>query len=123
MERERPEYLPAIRRRRWEFPWLLAMGIILITLMAGGVHILIRTNAAWVDRFHTVKPPSAAPDPSAKREAHMAELRLRRAAAEQEAQASRAAEQTRQPEELRCIAGTPFRRIPGGWENIPNRQC
>lgn len=32
MERERPEYLPPIKRRRWSFPWLLFLGAVLLVL-------------------------------------------------------------------------------------------
>lgn len=123
MERERPEYLPAIHRRRWEFPWLLVIGIVLMGLMAGGAHMLIRTNAAWAERFQTAKQPARTVDPNAARDAYVAEVRLRRAAAETAAEQARAGEQSKKSAELRCIGGTLFRRIPGGWENVPNRQC
>ncbi|AOA72394.1 hypothetical protein BAY15_1960 [Stenotrophomonas rhizophila] len=123
MERERPEYLPAIRNSRWEFPWLLVIGIVLLGMMAGGVHMLIRTNAAWAERFQTAKEPPRTVDPNAARNAYLAEIRLRRAAAETEAKSARAAEQGVKSAEMRCIGGTLFRRIPGGWENVPNRQC
>ncbi len=32
MERERPEYLPPIERRRWTFPWLLVIGLAILVL-------------------------------------------------------------------------------------------
>lgn len=123
MERERPEYLPAIRRSRWEFPWLLLIGIVLLGLAAGGAHMLIRTNAAWAQRFQPVERTTRTVNPDAARDAHLAEIRLRRAAAEQEAHKAETATRASKPEELRCIGGTLFRRIPGGWENVPNRQC
>ncbi|CAM4113644.1 hypothetical protein STLA111740_00515 [Stenotrophomonas lactitubi] len=50
-----------------------------------------------------------------RRNASVAEIRLRRAAAEREIQQRRA--------EIRCIGGVAFRRIPGGWENIPGETC
>ena len=123
MERERPEYLPAIRNSRWEFPWLLVIGIVLLGMMAGGVHMLIRTNAAWAERFQTAKEPPRTVDPNAARNAYLAEIRLRREAAETEAKSAHAAEPGVKSAEMRCIGGTLFRRIPGGWENVPNRQC
>lgn len=109
MERERPEYLPAIPRRRWEFPWLLVIGIALMALMAGGAHMLIRTNAAWAARFQTAKQPPRTVDSNAARDAYVAEVRLRRAVAEWEMEKARAAEQGVKSAELRCIGGTLFR--------------
>ena len=123
MERERPEYLPAIRRSRWEFPWLLVLAIVLLALLAGGAHMLIRTNAAWAARFQTPHERPRTVDPNAAIEAALAELRLRRLAAERQALNEAEHAGAESPEELRCIAGTLFRRIPGGWENVPNRGC
>ncbi|CAM0118336.1 hypothetical protein SMG44B_10053 [Stenotrophomonas maltophilia] len=45
----------------------------------------------------------------------MAEIRARREQAEREVKQRR--------EEIRCIGGVAFRRIPGGWENIPGETC
>lgn len=123
MGRERPDYLPDIRRSRWEFPWLLALGIVLLGLLAGGTHMLIRTNAAWAARFQTPQERPRTMDPNAAQDAHLAEVRLRRAAAEQEAKAAELATGKTAPSELKCVGGTLFRRIPGGWENVPNRGC
>ncbi len=123
MERERPDYLPAIRRSRWEFPWLLVLGIVLLGLLAGGTHMLIRTNAAWAARFQAPQERPRTVDPNAAKEAALAEARLRRAAAERQTQNEAKQAGADRPEELRCIAGTLFRRIPGGWENVPNRGC
>uniref|UniRef100_UPI001C30C943 hypothetical protein n=1 Tax=Stenotrophomonas sp. GbtcB23 TaxID=2824768 RepID=UPI001C30C943 len=121
MERDRPDYLPAIRRSRWEFPWLLVLGIVLLGLLAGGAHMLIRTNAAWAARFQTPQERPRTIDPNAARDAHIAEIRLQRVAAEQKAKAAGLAPETPAPSELKCVSGTLFRRIPGGWENVPNR--
>lgn len=123
MERERPEYLPTIRARRWEFPWLLVIGIVLLALMAGGGHMLLRTNAAWADRFQAARDTPRKVDPSAAREAYLAEVRLRRAVAAREAEKDRTNEPPMRSDDLRCIGGTLFRRIPGGWENVPNKSC
>lgn len=123
MERERPDYLPAIRRSRWEFPWLLVLGIVLLGLLAGGAHMLIRTNAAWAARFQAPREAPRTFDPNAANEAALAEARLRRVAAERQAHNEAQQARAERPEELRCIAGTLFRRIPGGWENVPNRGC
>jgi len=123
MERERPDYLPAIRPSRWEFPWLLVLGIVLLGLLAGGAHMLIRTNAAWAARFQTPQERPRTIAPNAARDAHIAELRLRRAAAEQEAKAAARTTGNDASPEMKCVGGTLFHRIPGGWENVPNRGC
>lgn len=123
MERERPDYLPAIRRSRWEFPWLLVIGIALLALMAGGAHMLLRTNAAWTERFQPEERPTKVATLNAARDAKIAEIRLMRAAAEQEAKNAEIARRADEANQLRCIGGTLFRRIPGGWENVPNRSC
>lgn len=123
MERERPEYLPAIRQSRWEFPWLLVIGIVLLGLMAGGVHMLTRTNAAWEQRFKPVERHPPTVDVHPERDAYIAEIRRRRAAAEQATRTGEAASRARTSSELRCIGGTLFRKIPGGWENLPGRSC
>lgn len=128
MERERPEYLPPIERRRWEFPWLAVLAIALLALLVGGAHMLTKTHAAWNERFRATDTATADPAPQtqvladAEREAMLAEIRLKRAAAEAEA---KSAEQRRRLEtpELRCINGMLFRRIPGGWENITGQSC
>ncbi|WP_132862267.1 hypothetical protein [Stenotrophomonas sp. ATCM1_4] len=126
MERERPEYLPPIKPRRWSFPWLTLIGLTVLILAAFGVKQHLDTQSAWNTRFATkptVKP--AARDvttnldelrATAQREAKLAEIRLRRVAAEREAI-------NKEREEWRCIDGTPFRKIPGGWENVPGERC
>jgi len=47
--------------------------------------------------------------------AKMAEIRARLEQEEREAR--------REHEGLRCIGGVAFRRIPGGWENVPGETC
>ncbi len=128
MERERPEYLPPIERRRWEFPWLAVLAVALVALLAGGVQMLTKTQAAWNERFRTTDSAIAEPATptqvlaDAEREAMLAEIRLKRATAEA---AAKSAEHGRRTEkrELRCINGTLFRRIQGGWENLPGESC
>lgn len=128
MERERPEYLPPIERRRREFPWLAVLAIALVTLLAGGVHMLTKTHAAWNERFSDSRPvPAAAnggaqavPDPQLTTQ--LAEIRRKRAQAELEAKAADN-QQRLEKSQLRCINGVPFRRIPGGWENLPGESC
>lgn len=90
--------------------------------------MLMKTNAAWQERFKAARPTAAAPvdaEPiadAAPRSTMLAEIRLKRAKAEAEAkrgERTKRAEQT----DLRCINGVLFRRIPGGWENLPGEDC
>lgn len=126
MERERPDYLPALERRRWEFPWLLLIAICLIGLGVAGVLLMGKTNAAWSERFErasaNVAPETTAIAPvsdDALRQARLAEIRLRREAAEAEARNARKISS----KQFKCVAGTVFKRIDGGWENVPNTTC
>jgi len=128
MERERPEYLPPIERRRWEFPWLAILAVALLAVMGTGVHMLMETNAAWQGRFKAARPTTAAPvvaEPitdDAGRSAKLAEIRLKRAQAEAAAKLGESAKRAEQTD-LKCINGVLFRRIPGGWENLPGEDC
>lgn len=130
MERERPEYLESIPRTRWEFPWLGLWAVLLLGMAGAGIWLHVRTGDAWNTRFNAppassvtttsaipAEPPKTEIDPN--REAMIAHIRMRREWAEREAKR----EATRQREELRCIGGVAFRRIPGGWENVPGATC
>jgi hypothetical protein len=133
MERERPEYLQPIEQRRWEFPWLAVIAAALIALMAGGVHMLSKTHAAWNQRFSTAATPSESDRTEAKREAELAEIKLRQTVAardadlekirQRRARAERDSKAAQEDDQYRCIQGTLFRRIPGGWENLPGQSC
>lgn len=65
MERERPEYLPPIERRRWYFPWLVTGFLTVISLATVGVLTLGRTNSAWSERFEGLRRTAAAAEPAA----------------------------------------------------------
>lgn len=141
MERERPEYLPPIERRRLEFPWLAVLAIALLALLAGGVHMLTKTQAAWAERFDRkpeMRRPSEMPVPVAvedDRKEMLSDIRRKRAKAEAEAQRRNAERELlneneanpqqggNNAQQLRCVNGTLFRRIPGGWENLPGERC
>lgn len=133
MERERPEYLQPIPRTRWEFPWLGMWAVLLLGMAGGGIWLHLKTGDAWNARFqsrpahqaeqHPLSPATTdaieskqAASAEDERQRLIAEIRLRRAAAEKDAA-------KRRPEELRCISGVAFRRIPGGWENVPGMPC
>lgn len=122
MERERPEYLQPIPRSRWEFPWLGLWAVLLLGMAGAGIWLHLRTGDAWNARFQADAAPrpstsaeAAQPEPVADRKALLAEIRARREQAEREVKQRR--------EEIRCIGGVAFRRIPGGWENIPGETC
>ncbi|HIE4122969.1 TPA: hypothetical protein ACXOG4_000044 [Stenotrophomonas maltophilia] len=127
MERERPDYLQPIPRSRWEFPWLGLWAVLLLGMAGAGIWLHLRTGDAWSARFQTEHAPNpstsvataAQPEPMPDRKALLAEIRVRREQAEREAQH---AERQRRAE-IRCIGGVAFRRIPGGWENIPGETC
>ncbi len=123
MERERPEYLQPIPRTRWEFPWLGLWALLLLGMAGAGIWLHLRTGDAWNARFQgspTTSGPirddqTTQPEPVVDQTAMLAEVRARRAQAEREIQRKRA--------DLRCIDGVAFRRIPGGWENVPGETC
>lgn len=126
MERERPEYLQPIPRSRWEFPWLGLWAVLLLGMAGAGIWLHLRTGDAWNARFQAepmpAQPASANPahqlEPVTDRKAALAEIRARREQAEREVKQRR--EEIRC---IRCIGGVAFRRIPGGWENVPGETC
>lgn len=122
MERERPEYLEAIPRTRWEFPWMALWAVLLASLVVAGVWQHMKTSEAWNQRFaREPEPPTAnherttSPQENAERTAALAKIRDARERAEIEVR--------RVDASIRCIDGTAFRRIEGGWENIPGHPC
>jgi hypothetical protein len=123
MERERPEYLPPIEKARWAFPWLTVVGIAVLVPAILGVKQHLDTQAAWNQRFTRASATEKTPETptidvaklEAQRAALIAETRLRRAVAEREA--------IKEREGWRFIDHTPFRKIDGGWENIPGESC
>ena len=133
MDRVRPEYLPPLTQRRSSFPWMAFWAAALLALAGAGVWLHLKTSAAWTQRFDTTAaervesaPPLASPhaqdqpaDRSLTEAASLAEIRLMRANAERQIHRSRQEEK----DATRCVSGTVFRRIPGGWENVPGMQC
>lgn len=124
--RERPEYLPQTRREGSGLGWTLAVGICLAAAIAGGAAIYVRTVADW----HRAKEEKAART-ATQREAGTAALAMQQERyrqlriAEMRAQREQVQEERQALErgEMRCINGTMFRRIRGGWENVPGRSC
>ncbi|HEL3777969.1 TPA: hypothetical protein UOA91_004249 [Stenotrophomonas maltophilia] len=132
MERERPEYLQPIPRTRWEFPWLGLWAVLLLGMAAAGIWLHLRTGDAWNARFHSVPGRAhsqnanqpAQTEPTTNRKAELAAMRARQELAAVRVLREQAEEEVRQQRtEHRCIGGVAFRRIPGGWENIPGETC
>lgn len=141
MERERPEYLQPIPRTRREFPWLGMWAVLLLGMAGAGIWLHLKTADAWSARFKApaasavandaTEQPTVTPDPD--RDAFLAQIRMRREQAEKEARLAemrtrqaavqRGIEAKEGNEGLRCISGVMFRRIPGGWENVPGATC
>ncbi|MGF0666544.1 hypothetical protein ACQRWG_01690 [Stenotrophomonas maltophilia] len=116
--------------------------VLLLGMCGAGIWLHLKTGDAWNARFKApaaspvtngpAEPPTVTPD--ADREAFLAQIRVRREQAEKEAylaemrtrQAAAAqgnTEATEPHKGLRCINGVVFRRIPGGWENVPGETC
>jgi hypothetical protein len=125
MERERPEYLEAIPRTRWEFPWMALWAVLLASLVAAGVWQHMKTNEAWNARFETSQPKPVRIE--GRREpigAWASEQRKASISAVREArERAAAAELPATSNTFRCINGMTFRKIPGGWENLPDVPC
>lgn len=123
MERERPDYLSELPKPRWEFPWMGLWAVLLLGMAGAGIWLHLKTGDAWNARFNAppVQPattaaipaPKTEPDPT--KEAKIAAVRMHREQAERREQQQRG--------EIRCIGGVLFRRIPGGWENVPGETC
>jgi hypothetical protein len=129
MERERPDYLPPINQNRWSFPWLAFWAIALAAMAAAGVALHLKTNEAWSQRFERA---AAGADPRMGHEPTVASTDLRERAADPKqltvdqhaARMRQARERNRwEAENRRCVSGTVFRKIPGGWENVPGLRC
>lgn len=123
MERKRPDYLQPIPRSHWEFPWLGLWAVLLLGMAGAGIWLHLKTGDAWNARFQPVvkdqqvetTPPSASSRNTEIAGVSIEEIRRLREQAEREYKKQRA--------ELRCIDGVAFRRIPGGWENVPGETC
>lgn len=123
MERERPDYLQPIPRSRWEFPWLGLWAVLLLGMAGVGIWLHLKTGEAWNARFQPgiedrqveATPPSVSSRKTQIAGVSIDEIRRRREQTEREYKKQRA--------ELRCIDGVAFRRIPGGWENVPGETC
>lgn len=122
MERtKRPE-----RERRGMLE-IFAIGAVIAGLFYAGVRLLGDTHVAFDARQearaaraaeirHEILEEERKLKQQAEAEAQLAEIRAAREAAARSSEASRT-------ESDRCIGGQVFRRIPGGWENVPGARC
>lgn len=116
-----------IGKARRGFPWLLLIGLVVAGLTVLGVRQHLATREAWEARFAgkpEVRQQVETAD-ATDRESRLRLIREQRASAEAR-QIREKLEQIIKEDEagnLKCISGTAFRRIPGGWENIPNITC
>lgn len=126
VERVRPEYLDPIGKKRSGFPWMLLIGAAVLVLAVLGMKQHMETQAAWEARFNEA-PTTGATDTEINEavqiDAAQAEERLLRLAQIRKQREIAAQQQEEERREWRCINGTPFRKIDGGWENVPGHRC
>lgn len=101
---------------------MTAIGVTMLGLAAFGIKQHLDTQAAWNARFN--KPKAAAshgPPPGLPVAAQNDDPleRFRQIREEQQ----RAERDLKERESWRCINHIPFRKIPGGWENVPGESC
>ncbi|WP_295945296.1 hypothetical protein [uncultured Xanthomonas sp.] len=124
-ERTRPDYLPPARREGSGIWWTLIVGACLAGALAGGAALYIETVKDW----HSARQPRAQITANAGTEQNSADIERqeykRRKLAEIQAKRTEIAEMENwmSKGEIRCINGTLFRRINGGWENLPGKEC
>ena len=126
VERVRPEYLDPIGKKRSGFPWLLLVGTAVAVLAVLGLKQHIATQAAWEARFSKLVPaePETAQIKQAEQiDAAAAEARLHRLALVRRQREEARMQRQKDAMGWRCINGTPFRKIEGGWENVPGEKC
>lgn len=127
VERVRPEYLDPIGKKRSGFPWMLLIGAAVVVLAVLGIKQHMETQAAWHARFDKGqrKVPDVKPAIEADQQAQIAAIRKQREEAEEKKIRAVLDEVIKDEEagNIKCIHGTAFRKIPGGWENIPNIRC
>ncbi|WP_295521693.1 hypothetical protein [uncultured Stenotrophomonas sp.] len=124
MERERPEYLEAIPRTRWEFPWMTLWAVLLLTMVGAGIWQHLQTSDAWSRRFVTGEGASKSPEqvlsaPPVRKIKGQAGL----AGHDRSDSGVERPKPVAPAEKMRCINGTALRRIEGGWENVPGYHC
>ena len=128
MERELPPYRAAVTKLARPSIWpTLIVGVVLAAVIGGGVYLLGQTRAKWEANRAGKAERAAAFERQWQQQQDEEAVRRARAGAELE-ELRREAIRNRDkpddlPEPLRCINGQLFRRIPGGWENLPDTTC
>lgn len=99
---------------------MTVIGVTVLTLALFGVKQHLDTQAAWNERFKRpkVKTPERPSVPFEIQSEDAIEVIQRVQRNRQRAEA-----ELRERASWRCINGTPFRKIPGGWENVPGERC
>lgn len=130
MERELPPYRAAVTKPARPSIWpTLIVGVVLATVIGGGVYLLGQTRAKWEANRASKAERAAAFERQWQQQQDAETVQRVQAAAELEELRREAIRTRDQPKvlpeaiPLRCINGQLFRRIPGGWENLPDARC
>ncbi|WP_155393913.1 hypothetical protein [Xanthomonas albilineans] len=131
---KRPEYLHAPKREGYGIWLTLIVGACLAAALAGGAKIYVETVADWQHARDDKAARTTAQQDAGNaalsaqqfeyRERLIAKIRAERTKLDQ----AKSAENARirkwlSDGEIRCINGMTFRRINGGWENLPGSSC
>lgn len=135
MEREQPPYRAALTKPARSSIWpTLIISAVLMAVIGSGVYLLGQTRAKWeqkrADKATKIAeferqwqaqqfPPQN--DLQRRREASL-ELEWERRHRAEEALYNQTARDLTEGK-LRCINGQTFRKIPNGWENLPDTPC
>lgn len=121
MERELPPYRAAVTRPARPSIWpTLLIGAVLAAVVAGGVHLLAQTRQRWESNR------SDRAERAAAFERDWQQQQARAAEREKARLESRQQPPVLPPvysDNLRCLNGQLFRRLPNGWENLPGTTC
>lgn len=107
---ERPRH--PVARERSGIIHITLIGLALATVIAGGVHLLGRTQLAWNARYGE-RPPTPKAQPQSEAPLVLPAPDPVYEQLKKDFAAGR----------LRCVNGQLFRKLPNGWENIPGEDC
>lgn len=128
MERELPPYRAAVTKPARPSIWpTLIVGAVLASVIGGGIYLLGQTRAKWeANRAGKAERAAAFERQWQQQQDAMTVERVQAAAQLEELRREAIRNRGKPvvaPEPLRCINGQLFRRIPGGWENLPDARC
>lgn len=128
MERELPPYRAAVTKPARPSIWpTLIVGAVLATVIGGGIYLLGQTRAKWEANRASKAERAAAFERQWQQQQDAATVQRVKDEAELEALRREIIRNRDEPkvlpEALRCINGQLFRKIPGGWENLPDSVC